>query len=378
MTPSTLNALTSSCADDGRDSTTTPDWEVSCMCGVTHDDGEAMAECAVCSKWSHLSCHGFKSDSEVPENFVCLQCEGFGESQSQSQDATPTPSTDGAAPSPAAISSAPSVSPLPETDEDRDDRKKHARLLRQAGTAKYRAEMEPAWKKLCRTHEEENCNDLSVDAMMTPKQPIRHYKHDPHTPPHKIGELVFVEPDMNPGFNCQGGLGRVVQFMHCWDESVCQVKYEIGDRVENNVPLRRITSMDGHGVVERLTRSMVTSYVAPETTAAGKPRPPPLDELWDSQKRFSAGWLRDKFDFYPDGVPKGNNKQKKGSKYPSEEHAQQFLRDADSMAMCQRGTDSNPLPMEGTGFPLVFSSAFASSKHMPTFLHRSHAPPPPN
>jgi hypothetical protein len=113
--------------------------------------------------------------------------------------------------------------------------------------------------------------------------------------------------------------------------------------------------MDGHGVVERLTWSMAASCVASETTAAGKPRPPtPLDELWESQKRFSAGWLRDKFDFCLDGVPKGNNKQKKGSKHPSEEHAQQFLRDADSMAMCQRGTNSNPLSMEGTGFPLVF------------------------
>jgi hypothetical protein len=30
--------------------------------------------------------------------------------------------------------------------------------------------MEPAWKKLYRTHEKENSNDLSVDAMMTPNK----------------------------------------------------------------------------------------------------------------------------------------------------------------------------------------------------------------
>ena len=47
------------------------DGEVKCVCGAISDDGEHMAECLSCKRWSHLGCVGLTMRSAKRANFLC-------------------------------------------------------------------------------------------------------------------------------------------------------------------------------------------------------------------------------------------------------------------------------------------------------------------
>lgn len=49
-------------------------WEVKCVCGVTNDDGEIMAECENCKTWQHIHCVLGRKKLAEGESFLCTLC----------------------------------------------------------------------------------------------------------------------------------------------------------------------------------------------------------------------------------------------------------------------------------------------------------------
>ncbi|CAK9178079.1 unnamed protein product, partial [Ilex paraguariensis] len=50
---------------------------VECPCGAKNEDGERIVSCDICEVWQHTRCVRIPNNEEVPDIFLCSQCEKY-------------------------------------------------------------------------------------------------------------------------------------------------------------------------------------------------------------------------------------------------------------------------------------------------------------